>query len=270
MLMNEGYPLKRVIVCSPKKEFFKVDNLAEHNIAEVAQPEKAKKEHEELKLIMKEFGAEIIDVEELEYHPNSVFTRDTCLCTNEGYIKLRMGLKTRLGEEEWMANNLKALGIPQLGQITPPGTVEGGDVILAGSVAFIGYSKRSNKEGVTQLSLILKKLGYEVRIATIPPPHFHIGGIMSLIGPEDVLYCRHLLDKDLCRGFKAITLNCRDFISGNVICLGNGQLVAEAQNEPAIDILLDNNFQVKVLSLTEFVKGQGGPTCLTLPVERGF
>lgn len=268
MLMNEGNFLKRVVVCSPKKEYFEVDNPSAHNIAEPAQPEKAKKEHDQLKMAMKDFGAEIIDVDELESHPNSVFTRDTSLCTNEGYIKLRMGLETRRGEEEWMANNLEALGLPQLGQIKAPGTVEGGDVILAGSVAFIGYSKRSNKEGVTQLSLILKKLGYEVRIATIPPPHLHIGGIMSLIGPEDVLYCRELLDKDLCRGFKVITLNCQDFISGNVICLGNGQLIAEAQNELAIDLLLGHNFEVKILSLSEFVKGRGGPTCLILPVER--
>lgn len=268
MLMNEGDPLKRVVVCTPKKEYFNVDNLAAHNIAEPAQPEKAKKEHDQLKLTMREFGAEVIDVNELESHPNSVFTRDTSLCTTEGYIKLRMGLETRRGEEEWMANNLDALGMPQLGEIKAPGTVEGGDVFLAGSVAFIGWSKRSNKEGVNQLSLILKKMGYEVRIASIPPPHLHLGGIMSLIGPEHVLYCQDLLDKDFCQGFKPITLDCQSFISGNVICLGNGQVIAEANNEPVIDLLLANNFEVKTLSLSEFVKGRGGSTCLILPMER--
>ncbi len=268
MLMNEGHPLKQVVVCSPKKEYFKADNLAAHNIAEPAQPEKTQKEHNQLKLTMKEFGAEVIDVEELESHPNSVFTRDTSLCTNEGYIKLRMGLETRRGEEEWMAHNLERLGMPQVGQITAPGTVEGGDVFLAGSIAFIGLSKRSNKEGVNQLSQILKKMGYEVRIAVIPPPHFHLGGIMSLVGPEDVLYCEELLDKDFCQGFKSITINCQTFISGNVICLGDGQIIAEVSNEPVIELLSAHNFEVKALSLAEFVKGQGGPSCLTLPVIR--
>ncbi len=46
----------------------------------------------------------MINIPELANHPNSVFTRDTALCTPNGYIKLRLGLESRQGEEEWIMN----------------------------------------------------------------------------------------------------------------------------------------------------------------------
>lgn len=268
MLSSEGDRLNRVIVCSPKKEYFNVSNLKAHNIAEQANPKKAKEQHDQLKLIMSKFGTEIIDTDELKSHPNSVFTRDTAVSTPQGYIKLRMGLESRRGEEEWMAQNLEALGEPRVGTIQPPGTVEGGDLFLAGSVAFLGSSKRTNQNGVGQISLILKKIGYEVRIAPIPLPHFHLGGIMSLIAPQCVLCCKEFFDKDYFKGFDQVEVAAQTFISGNVICLADGELIAEASNTPVIESLNKRGFKVHCLDLSEFVKGQGGPSCLIMPVDR--
>jgi len=36
---------------------------------------------------------------------------DAAIITPYGYIKARMGLETRRGEEEWMASFLKSLGM---------------------------------------------------------------------------------------------------------------------------------------------------------------
>lgn len=268
MLENEGDSLTRVIVCSPAKEYFGVDNLKAHNIAERANPEKAKKQHNQLKSTIKKFGAEVIDIEESKSHPNSVFTRDTGVCSPQGYIKLRMGLDSRRGEEKWMAQTLEQLKEPQAGAIQPPGTVEGGDLILAGSVAFLGCSKRTNDNGVRQISSLLQKMGYEVRTISIPPPHFHLGGLMSVIGPKHVLCCQQLFEKSFFKGFERIEVDCRTFISGNVICLGNNELIAEASNIPVIESLNEHGFKVHTLDLSEFVKGQGGPSCLVMPLER--
>lgn len=268
MLKNEGNRLRRVIVCSPGHEYFGVTDLKAHNIAERANPERAKKQHDLLKSTMKTFGAEIIDIEELESHPNSVFTRDTSLCTPQGYIQLRMGLESRQGEEEWMAQTLENLGEPSAGLIRPPGTVEGGDTILAGGVAFIGCSKRTNKDGARQISSLLQKMGYKVRMASIPPPHFHLGGLMSVIGPQQVLCCKKFFEKDFFEGFDLVEVDYQMFVSGNVICLGNGELIAEASNAAAIESLEKQGFKVHSLDLSEFLKGQGGPSCLIMPLER--
>lgn len=268
MLRSEADRLTRVIVCSPSKEYFLVENLKDHNIVEQADAEQAKKQHDTLKMTIRGFGAEVIDVGELRSHPNSVFTRDSSICTPQGYVRLRLGLESRRGEEEWMSQNLDELGEPFAGAIRPPGTVEGGDIILAGSVAFIGLSKRTNKEGVKQISAILQRMDYETRAFPVPLPHFHLGGLMSLIGPKQTLCCKNVFPSDFFKGFERIELECPLSISSNVSCLGNSELIIESSNEAAFKVLMKEGFKIHAINLSEFVKGEGGPTCLILPVER--
>ncbi|MCW4043143.1 MAG: amidinotransferase, partial [Candidatus Bathyarchaeota archaeon] len=77
MVKNEGDNLKKVVVCSPKSEYFKVKDLTTHNFITYPEPNQAKREHDRLRSILKGFGSEVIDIPELPGHPNSVFTRDT-------------------------------------------------------------------------------------------------------------------------------------------------------------------------------------------------
>jgi len=268
MLRSEGDRLSRVVVCTPKSEYFNVSNLRVHNITQLAKQDKATQQHNMLKSILRKFGCEIIDIPELPNHPNSVFTRDTSLCTPKGYIKLRMGLNTRIGEEDWMAQILESLGEPNVGSIEAPGTVEGGDVILAGSVAFVGHSQRTNEDGVEQISSLLKAMNYEVRSMTVPAPYLHLGGAMSMISPERVLCCREVFPEGFFKGFNKVEVSCNTFVSGNVICLGDNEVIADIANVEVIKELRRAKVIVHTIDLSEFVKGTGGPNCLIMPIER--
>jgi dimethylargininase len=255
MIRNEGERLRRVIVCAPRHEYFKVEKLAVHNIGEAAAPKKASAQHRRLQAVLRQAGARVINLRELAGHPNSVFARDAGLVTPRGYIKLRLGLATRRGEETWMASALEKLGVRRLGTIESPGTVEGGDVIMAGKVAFVGRSGRSNKSGVRQLSRLLMGMDYEVRILTLPTPHLHIGGAMSAVGPGTVVCCRKIFPSP-------------EATSANVIALGNGRVIVEKGCPGAAGALKKAGLKVRLLDLSEFVKGRGGPTCLIMPVDR--
>jgi dimethylargininase len=269
MLRNEGDRLSRVVVCTPRHEYFNVKSLKDQHIHMAADPTKTQRQFGVLKTTMETFGCEVIDVPELGNHPNSVFTRDTALCTPRGYIKLRMGLAARRGEEEWMAKILESLGEPCAGEIKEPGTVEGGDVILAGSVAFVGLSKRTNEQGVKQLASILSDMNYEIRKIVVKYPHLHLGGAMSAVGPEQVLCCKDMFPEDFFNGFDTIDISCHGPSNGNVICLGNNEIIANAaENAEAIQALEKQGMIVHAIDLSEFRKGAGGPTCLILPVER--
>ena len=268
MLRSEGDRLTRVVVCTPSREYLRVDDPGAHNITRVANRERALEQHAALRSVLRDFGCEVIDVPELEGHPNSVFTRDTAVCTPRGYVKVRMGLETRRGEEEWMARILDGLGEPQAARISPPGTVEGGDVILAGHVAFVGRSTRTNEEGIRQLSGVLRAMGYELRVAQVPEPFLHIGGAMTVVGDGRVLCCRGVFPPGFFRGFETIEIPSGGFISGNVIHLGDGEVIAERSNREAIEALRSHGYRVHELDLSEFVKGTGGPSCLIMPLER--
>jgi len=269
MLRNEGESLKRVVVCTPKREYARAGNFEKHNIGELGNPEVAVQQHDTLKSKLRELGAEVIDIPELNKHPNSVFTRDTALCTPRGYIKLRLGLETRQGEGEWMAATLDSLGESCVGEIKPPGTVEGGDVVLAGKVAFIGRSIRTNEEGVRQLSALLKKMGYEIRIIELPNTILHLDKVLMVLGPKKVLYCMEIISKEKIISFEGIGISCKGDTTANIICLGDKELIVNRSNAIVIDLLEAERYIVHNLDLGEFAKGMGGPNCLIMPVERG-
>jgi len=268
MVKNEGERLRRVVVCAPHSEYFKVESPKAHNIGEAADRPKAIAQHARLRSLLRAAGARVINLRELPGHPNSVFARDTSLVTPAGYIQLRMGLPTRRGEDEGMAAALDSLGIPCAGKIERPGTLEGGDVILAGEAAFIGLSDRSNRSGVGQLSRLLIRLGFEVRTISLPPPHFHIGGAMSVIGPRTVVCCRRVFPRDFLEGYEVVEIPCPEDASANVVALGKKRVIVEKGCPDTARALRKAGFRVHTVDLSEFVKGRGGPTCLILPVER--
>lgn len=268
MVKSEGDGLRRVIICRPEKEYYRVDNLKTHNIQMVADRALALRQYGELKNHLEKSDCKVIEISELKNHPNSVFVRDAALVTPQGYIQLRMGLFSRQGEDRWMARILMDLGFQCIGKIRSPGTVEGGDVILAWPVAFIGQSERTNESGARQLSRILEAMGYEVRILALSSHHLHLGGVMSLVGPRTVLCACDHVPPAFFEGFKVIPIPDESPTSGNVICLGRKKVIVEKSNKAAKKALKEAGFTVFELDLSEFIKGSGGPTCLILPIER--
>lgn len=257
--------MKTIIICPPIIEYFAVDDKKLHTINEPSDLTKALQQHDELRSVIFGSGCEVIQIPELAGHPNSVFTRDTSLVTPKGYVRLRMGLESRRGEEDWMALHLESLGIKRTGNIYGNGTVEGGDVILAGTIAFVGLSKRTNQEGVKQISAILNAMNFEVRSVAVLEPFLHLGGAMSILSSDDVLCCQGIFPINFFEGFNRIEVPGDNFISGNVISLGNHEAIAEKTNTSAIVVLNQKGYKIHALDLSEFIKGTGGPSCLILP-----
>lgn len=258
--------LTRVVVCPPGDAYLGARDLASHNLTAPADRERALAQHAALRQTLMACGVEVRVVEELAGHPNSVFAQDVALATPAGFIRLRMGLPSRRGEPEWMAAALAGWGVPEAGRITAPGTVEGGDVILVGDVAFVGRSSRTNDAGIAQLTALLEPQGVTLRIADVPPPSLHIGGMMSLVGPRQLLACAGVFPPGYFDGFTVLRVPQTDFISGNVIALGAAHVIVEARNVEASAALRRAGFTIHPLDFSEFVKGTGGPSCLILPL----
>lgn len=266
MKKNEGAPLKKAILCQPGREYATVWDKEAHHFTEFADQKKATEQHLILKTILENSGCEVIELPELRGHPNSVFTHDAALCTPLGFIRLQFGLETRRGEELWMEKALQSIGLPRIGTIELPATAEGGDVILAGDVAFVGHSSRTNAQGVEQLTAWLNWMGYKVQVAKIPERFLHLGGAMSMLGPHRVLCCENVFPKGYFEGFETVVVPDHSFACANVICLRDGEVIAERNNRDTIAILRHEGVTVHALDLSEFVKGAGGPSCLVMGV----
>ncbi len=268
MLKNEGNRLTRVIVCTPRHEYALGKNDSAHNLGDLGNPQEAIAQHDLLKSALKKFGSEVIDLPELDGHPNSVFTRDTAVMTPEGFIQLRLGINSRLGEGDWMSETLSNLGLPLAGHISSPGTVDGGDVVLAGNVAFVGQSTRTNIEGIRQLSAILEPMGYEMRVIPLPNNILHLDKVLLTIAPDTLLYCPNYVPKEMVSGFQTVEIECGGNTTANMICLGDNEVLVNQSNKDVIEKLQERGMTVHVLDLEEFAKGMGGPNCLIMPVER--
>lgn len=268
MLKSEADRLKRVVVCTPREEYFKVGDLAAHNIRDIADRQTALDQHKRLKGLLRLFGSDVIDVPELVDHPNSVFTRDTALCTPEGFIELFPGIETRQAEGGWMASHLHRLGEANVGKIHYPGTVDGGDLLLLGRVAFVGLTGRTNEEGCRQVSHYLEAMGYEIRRISLPKTVLHLDKVMMPVCPGKLLVCTNIVPSSALQGFDSIGIHFNENSTANIICLGDGELIIGNTNHEAVRVLDRKGFKIHPLDVSEFVKGAGGPNCLIMPVER--
>lgn len=268
MIRNEGTTLQQVILTVPYAGYANVDDLAAHNFTKKPDKERAIKQHEYLRNLIRSFDVEVITMNELAGHPNSVFVRDVAVATPEGALIMRMGIESRYNESAWIEQELSNRLFPIVGRITEPATAEGGDIILAGNIAFIGHSSRTNDAGTDQVARVLLRMGYRVRITKIPLPYLHIGGAMSVIAPDRVVCTQDAFPKKYFEGFETITVPQSDFSSGNVITIRPNEVIAESSNKQTIEILRKNKVIVHDIDLSEFLAGAGGPSCLILPLVR--
>jgi arginine deiminase len=83
---------------------------------------------------------------------NLVFTRDQQICTVKGIVLANLRPHQRRAETEVMKLCFKKLGVPIIGEIPDPLTLEGGDFLPAGHrLCFIGAGPRTNEGGVAYM-----------------------------------------------------------------------------------------------------------------------
>lgn len=141
--------------------------------------------------------------------------------------------------------------------------------MLAGKVAFIGKSIRTNETGAKQLSVILKAMGYEIRTIELPDTVLHLDKALMMLDSGKVLYCKELIEQKDIEGFEGIGISCRGQTTANIICLGETELVINSSNTAVAELLEREDYTIHTLDLSEFAKGMGGPNCLVMPVTRG-
>src|SRR5260370_29455907 len=89
-----------------------------------------------------------------------MFVEDPAIVLDELAVIFPLGTETRRREAPSLAHALAKFR--KLEYVSIPGTLEGGDVLRIGRKLFVGLTKRSNAEGIPQLSAILAAHNYEV------------------------------------------------------------------------------------------------------------
>lgn len=146
---------KNAIVRKPCPEM--IDGLTSANLGK-PDYDKALAQHSFYVDMLKECGLQVNVLDADSRFPDSTFIEDVALCTPKCAVITNPGAKSRNGETESMKEVLAAY-YENIEKINFPGTLDAGDVMMAGDHFFIGISQRTNIEGAGQLIKILNKYG---------------------------------------------------------------------------------------------------------------
>ncbi len=217
---------------------------------------------------------------------DSVFTYDPSLVIADGAVVLRPGKQLREPEAQLHQQFYERLGVPLLGTITAPGTVEGGDCFwIDDQTMAVGRGFRSNQEGISQLKRILAVHGVTVESFDLPvwdgdSACLHL---MSLVSPLDhdlALVYRRLLPvalyQLLCeRGVSCLEAPDQEFAASkglnlNVLATAPRQCIAVAGFPETAGLMSEAGCEVSLFAADDLcIPCEGGPTCMTRPILRG-
>ncbi len=213
---------------------------------------------------------------------DAIYLRDALLPGPEGLVLCNMGKKAREPEPEAAGRVLADHGLTVAGAVTGQGRIEGGDAVwLDETTCVVGLTHRTNVQGTRQLRGIL---GPGVTVETVDLPHYKGPGdvfhLMSILSPLDadlalvhsplmpIGFRRRLLD----RGLELVEVAEEEFetIGCNALALGPRRCLMLEGNPETRRRLEAAGCEVLVYRGREIsAKGDGGPTCLTRPLERG-
>ena len=213
---------------------------------------------------------------------DSIYCRDASIATDFGIIICNMGKQGRIHEPYAQLEAYKMNNVNILGEIKFPGTLEGGDVAwLDQNTLAVGHTYRTNEEGISQLEGLLQPKGIEIIVVELP--HYKgesdVFHLMSILSPVDknlavvysplmpIKFRNELLE----RGFQLVEVPEQEFDSMgcNVLAVAPRDCLMVAGNPITKKLLEDAGVSVHIYEGNEIsVKGGGGPTCLTRPIDR--
>jgi N-dimethylarginine dimethylaminohydrolase len=260
--------LRRVLVRRPP-----ADVSAWQALGWTAEPDPAAlaAEHEALCLALEEAGAEVVVAETAGL--DAIYTYDAALVADGGVVLLRPGKEARRDEPELLVPYVDVLA-----RLQEPSLAEGGDLFwLAPGVLCAGRGYRTNSDGICALE---RMLGCEVLVFDLPHFHgpsqcMHLLSVISPLADDLALVYPKLMPARLVqllaeRGIETVEVPDEEFerLGCNALALAPRVALIPAQNTETRRRLEAAGVEVLVYKADELSKGEGGPTCLTLPLAR--
>lgn len=197
-------------------------------------------------------------------YPDSCFVEDPAIVTAKGAMVTRPGAPSRTGEADSVASALRSWD-PDPVRMTPPGTLDGGDVCQVDGHFLVGLSGRTNEEGARQLTAFLETLGYRSSIVDIRGTDglLHLKSGMSYLGEDRLVVIPELSRVEALRPYELIVVPDAERYAANCLRINDRVLIAAGHPEFA-GTLSGLGYDTLPIDLSEFRKMDGSLTCLSL------
>ncbi|KKS43630.1 MAG: Dimethylargininase [Candidatus Azambacteria bacterium GW2011_GWB1_42_17] len=256
---------KRAVVRVPADTLWKAlrmkKNLGEVDVA------KANDQHIAYCDALCNLGFNLMVLPPVKKYPDGVFVEDPAVIIKDILIITSLRRKERRGEEKLLYKKLAPFfPKPNVFNINPPAFIEGGDVLVADKMLFIGLSKRTNEKGADELARIAHDYcGYDSRIFKIPEHWLHLRGGVSFHAARNIQIiavseeiCSYFFDLD----YNFVVTPAEERFGANGIS-NNGKIIIHAGKPKTKKILRAAGFEVRELEMSEFEKIDGALSCLS-------
>jgi N-dimethylarginine dimethylaminohydrolase len=272
-------PLRDVLVKRPGPAFGRAFDDPAHGFLHPVDLSVAQREHAAFVETLAALGPRVHVLEVESDSPDLVYTFDPLLISDRGAIPLRPGKPNRASEPDVLEAWTRAAGIPTVGTIEDPGTVEGGDTFwLLPDLLCIGRTLRTNDAGARQLAALV---GGDVRVFDVPywqgPAELiHLLSVISPVADDLAVVFLPLLPVGLWQllgelGIRLLEVPEEEFptLGCNVLAVRPGVVILAEGNPRTAAALAAAGCEVHSYPATEIgINGSGGPTCMTRPVYR--
>jgi len=223
--------------------------------------EKALLQHQGYISALEGCDLEVIILDPDENFPDSTFVEDTALLTPDCAIITNPGAPSRQGEIHRIREAVTDF-YSSIEEISAPGTVEAGDIMMAGTHFYIGISERTNIDGARQAVDILNRYGMTGSLIHLESV-LHLKTGSSYLENNTMAACGEFLENPQFQSYRLLEIESSEAYAANCVWINDRVLVPKGY--PKTRKLLENNgYPTKEVDVSEFQKLDGGLSCLSL------
>lgn len=229
---------------------------------------RAAEQHDVLVRTLRYFGVDVSAIESYGDDPYGSAAAETAVVFESGAVLMRPSSMSRRVEVERMAAEFAKIDAPLAGRIAAPGMLDGSDVLLAGTTAFVGVGKRGNAIGRAGFSEVARAHGYHVVEVALDSDVPALRSVVSVVGSNVLVLAPEKVDVTPFKGFRTIALERGEEFGAGVLCIGESHVIADTRFRTASQRMRRAGITVEGIDLYEFEKIGIVPSMLVLPLRR--
>jgi len=193
---------------------------------------------------------------------------DAAVAFDDGVLITRPTSMSHRAQADRIQAELAVLEVPIVGHISPPGLLDGNDVLLAGGTAFVGVNSRGNAIGRSGFARIAQAHGYRVVEVALAESATSLRSVASAVAKDTIVVSADKVDLAAFNGFNTIVLERGEDCAAGVLTLGERHVIANVRYRTSLARMRKAGIVVEGIDLYDFEKIGITPSMLVLALKR--
>lgn len=212
---------------------------------------------------LSQHGWEIIEVPPADDCPDAAFVEDTMVVFGRLAVIALPGAPSRQPETAAAQETVARLGL-EVANITPPATLDGGDVLKVGNTVYVGLGGRTNAAGIAQLAALVEPRGATVVGVPISKV-LHLKSAVTALPDGTIVGWPAVID-DLAMFPEFVAAP--EESGAHVVVLSDDRVLIAADCPASTMLYRSMGYQLVEVDIGEFQKLEGCVTCLSVRLRR--